>query len=66
MREEMTFRRSSDASARSTVAVTIASARTSRCSQVVDGSMRLPYAAADIVDARRIVFKEPSPPKVEL
>jgi len=27
--------------------------------------MRLPYAAADIVDARRIVFKEPPTPKVE-
>lgn len=66
-REEMPLRRSNEASARSTVAVRIASARTSRCSQDVAGRMRLPYAAADIVDAIRIVFKaEPSPPKVEL
>src|SRR6476619_4868924 len=66
-REEMLLRRSNEASARSTVAVRMASARTSRCSQDVAGRMRLPYAAADIVDAIRIVFKaEPSPPKVEL
>ena len=39
----------------------IASLRTRTCTAAVIGSMRLPYAAANIVDATRIVFNGPSP-----